>query len=339
MRVRERRSALLLGVTLVLVVGVLAGCDNAGAGDGDAQEIDSEETTGGDDSTEEVSNGDGADTDDGAGDAGESEEDAAGEGGGRVAEEANEEDARASLDTSDMILHLSFDGDVTDETGTSSDSSITDSEKYGEDRDGNAGSAVEFDGSGYVEVGDVDLSSTTDLTVTAWIRHDNSNLDRYRTIAYYLSSAGSADFVEFSMRIRKLGDQSWEDGSFEAWVENNGANGTRTTERVAARWTHVALVYDDEVKELRLYQDGSLKNSRNVSLSVADGTFRIGGGRSGEEFHGLIDDVAVFTRALSNAEIAQAKDEIGTEGADSASEEEDAAQEDAPLTAVPVRAF
>jgi hypothetical protein len=74
------------------------------------------------------------------------------------------------------------------------------------------------------------------------------------------------------------------------------------------------MVYDADAGEIRLYQDGVRHNSKSVALSIDTGNLIIGGGtnNSSNDFYGRIDDVAVFPRALSDAEIALVKDEIKT---------------------------
>jgi hypothetical protein len=172
---------------------------------------------------------------------------------------------------------------------------------------------------------DVSLSGQDAFTITAWIRDDGSDTVSYRRIASYVTGQ---NHDEVAMRIRELNTQldSWRDGSFEGLVENSGRFSTRTTELVMpGSWTHVALVFDGaaatgnvpgvgDTGELRLYQDGRLKNSKLVPVSVQSGNLVVGGGK-GQGFHGRIDDMAVFTRALSDAEIALAKEQILTDGA------------------------
>jgi hypothetical protein len=163
-----------------------------------------------------------------------------------------------------------------------------------------------------MKVEDIDLSADDDITVTAWVRDDGSATTTNRWIAAY---ASSGSYYEFALRIRELADATWQDGSFEAFVENTGANGTRTAENVfPGSWVHIAVVYDSDPGELRVYQDGTRKNSATVTLEIDSGNLIIGGGNgSNDDFHGRIDDLAVFTRALSDDEVELAKDQIGTD--------------------------
>ena len=67
-------------------------------------------------------------------------------------------------------------------------------------------------------------------------------------------------------------------------------------------WQHLALTYDGSL--LRIFIDGTLAGSTSTTGPVAgsDGALRIGG-IAGEYFAGTLDDVRVYNRALSAAEI------------------------------------
>jgi chitodextrinase len=69
-------------------------------------------------------------------------------------------------------------------------------------------------------------------------------------------------------------------------------------------WAHLAFTYDGQT--LRLYENGALVSSLawSGSIPLSNGALRIGGnGQKGEYFAGLIDEVRVYDRALSAAEI------------------------------------
>ena len=73
---------------------------------------------------------------------------------------------------------------------------------------------------------------------------------------------------------------------------------------VTNTWAHVATTYDGA--NLRLYVDGALVGSQAATGSIATSTgqLRIGGNTIwGEYFAGLIDEVRIYNRALTQAEI------------------------------------
>src|SRR5207244_3787397 len=70
-------------------------------------------------------------------------------------------------------------------------------------------------------------------------------------------------------------------------------------------WTHLAFTFDGST--LRLYMNGSLVRSSNMnngSIVTSAGALRIGGNAVfGEYFRGIIDEVRVYNRALTAADI------------------------------------
>jgi hypothetical protein len=89
-----------------------------------------------------------------------------------------------------------------------------------------------------------------------------------------------------------------------------GANRTVTgTSATAANaWTHLALTYDRTA--IRLYVNGVLVRStaRTGAVATSAGPLRIGGNSRGELFTGQLDEVRVYNRALTAAEVVTIRD-------------------------------
>jgi hypothetical protein len=83
-------------------------------------------------------------------------------------------------------------------------------------------------------------------------------------------------------------------------------------------WTHVALTFDNTT--LRLYVNGAQVGTRAVAgpLLTSTGALRIGGNSVwGEHFAGRIDEIRLYNRALSTAEIqSDMNTPVGTPAAD-----------------------
>jgi predicted phage tail protein len=88
-------------------------------------------------------------------------------------------------------------------------------------------------------------------------------------------------------------------------VYTSGDNDLRGTTQVAiGAWTHLAATYDGTT--LRLYVNGALASSQSVSGAIiaSTGALRIGGNSIwGEYFNGLVDEVRIYNKALTAAEI------------------------------------
>ena len=74
----------------------------------------------------------------------------------------------------------------------------------------------------------------------------------------------------------------------------------------AGAWAHIAMTYDGTRQRLYINGVEVLNRAQTGSVAVSAGALRIGGNASwaGEFFRGLIDEVRVYNRALSAAEIA-----------------------------------
>jgi len=109
----------------------------------------------------------------------------------------------------------------------------------------------------------------------------------------------------------------------ENWLGTNTSGGKLTTgfcdvyfdplesEAVITdiQWHHVGLVYDLDVFHRRLYVDGILVAEDNTAVAgnPSDGGFYIGASKdldSGSFFSGMLDDVRIYSQALSAEEIA-----------------------------------
>ena len=77
-----------------------------------------------------------------------------------------------------------------------------------------------------------------------------------------------------------------------------------TAASATGAWTHLAVTYDGA--NLRLYVNGVQTASRALTGSIVTttGLLKIGGNAvSGEWFNGLIDEVRIYNRALTAAQI------------------------------------
>jgi glucose/arabinose dehydrogenase len=161
---------------------------------------------------------------------------------------------------------------------------------------GKVGGALSFNGStDWVTVADAnDLDLTNALTLEAWVKPKTLkswqaviSKEAPGTIAYALYATGGSVAQP------------------NAWIGPSGSYSP--TPLTAGRWTHLAAVYD--ASTLRLYVDGQLVDTRTgvAAPPATTGVLRIGGSGvwSGEQFDGLIDEIRVYDRALTAADVAQ----------------------------------
>jgi hypothetical protein len=163
---------------------------------------------------------------------------------------------------------------------------------------GRFGGALSFNGNGMVTIPHTSsLALTNAMTLEAWVNpaqgavssawrdviyKGNDNYYLMATSANNALPAGGASFGNTSATV-------------EAYATSRLAAGT---------WTHLAITYDGS--RLRLYVNGSFVSSRARSgvFTTSTNPLRIGGNEFYEQFfQGLIDEVRVYNRPLSAAEI------------------------------------
>ena len=162
--------------------------------------------------------------------------------------------------------------------------------------EGKVGGAIAFDGSNYVEVPhatSIGGEVTEGLTVMAWFR-SNVPLD-----------AGSAGNRMLEKGNNYFFLQGVRPGGMNFLVKHGGANFVAGIgdSLEADVWYHIAGVFDGATA--KTYIDGELKGSVEVPGPIDDSQLplRIGSDDSGAFFNGLMDQVLIWKRPLSSAEI------------------------------------
>ena len=173
---------------------------------------------------------------------------------------------------------------------------------------GKIGNALFFDGvNDWVTFADTTGSAIdlgTGMTIEAWV-NPGSQMTDWNTVVLKERGAGNLSYGLYA-----------HDGFPQPSGFNSPAGYTRTnpvantTDRAVRtnaplpinQWTHLATTYDGA--NMRLYVNGVLVSTQpqTGSLSVSNGALRIGGNNvfaGGEFFHGLIDEVRIYNRALT----------------------------------------
>lgn len=195
-----------------------------------------------------------------------------------------------------------------DDTDNSNDLADNNTVGYSSDsKEGDNSADFEAGNSEYLSIADVaqaGLDITGDISICAWVKAES--------VTGYHFIAGK-----------------WNDGSNESYsvyrsstsscivfdLSNDGSSETVAKAAVdlsVGTWMHVAYVYNGT--DMRIYIDGALSsngadNPKTYSGGIYNSTapFCIGAGLNGGSpsfyFDGLIDEVAVFSRALSADEV------------------------------------
>ena len=199
-----------------------------------------------------------------------------------------------------LVLYCSFSegaGDkVNDESGNNLQGEIKGGAKWA--KAGKVGSAIAFSAAAQsVEFpAEKILNITKGITMEGWINPDavqgDSDLWGRRT---------SANQGGYCMQ--------WTNGMIETWIHKGGWQGTRDKQTIKPEpgdWHHVAGVYDG--KNVRQYVNGELDIEFGLSgdMDSVEEVFRIGQAQTSlTAMIGTIDEVAVYSRALTEDEIQE----------------------------------
>jgi hypothetical protein len=166
--------------------------------------------------------------------------------------------------------------------------------------------AVSFPGTddGYGVTADPVLDTTESYSVSAWVQVPASVSQGAVLSQFGDNSSGT--LLTFSPT-----NDAWRFGKHKSdQVEDAGWNVVHSAgPPVRDQWTHLVGVYDAEAGRFRLYVDGLMQDAvESTPAWAAGGAFNIGRylykGNPSLRWNGVIDDVRVYQRVLSPAEIA-----------------------------------
>ncbi|MDO8602086.1 MAG: LamG domain-containing protein [bacterium] len=218
---------------------------------------------------------------------------------------------------SGLVGHWTFDGQYlntttsTDTSGQSNNGTLTGAsgaQNNPQPTIGKLGQALKFDGTDdHVDLGTSNSlrPGTGDFSAVAWIK----NLDNNQWNSFIGDrNSGSIGTVEgWAMSLRDSGDFSviLEDSALNTKYYDSPAT------YVDGIWHHLAFTWNAGTEALTLYADGlplTPTKGSDEALGDISPTTRINIGRqpnNGNPYNGSIDDVRIYNRALSAAEVLQ----------------------------------
>ncbi|HEC02907.1 MAG TPA: LamG domain-containing protein, partial [Phycisphaerales bacterium] len=190
---------------------------------------------------------------------------------------------------------------VTDASGNGHDGTIKGSPAW---IDGKNGKALEFPGTSgsYVDLGTWDPSDgTNELSFALWVRWNGLNGEWQGMIS-----------KRISWNPEPIGEMMWffemNANTGNLWFGRRDGGGVGSSEILPeGEWQHLAISCDGT--NATMYRDGVQANTGGFTLgSKTDAGLRIGSGYSGGSgpFYGAIDDVHIYSHALTADEVRDA---------------------------------
>ena len=209
-----------------------------------------------------------------------------------------------------LEAYVPFDGDVNYAAGNALGSPVSNfGATFTTDRNGNPNSALLLDGSSaYVDYGDLAnfRMGSDDFTIMVWMKGDPTQSGSGIVVGKR-ALQGSVD-PSYAMQWTATNQQLLAYYRDDQGFANVWPNPVVT----ANQWRHVAMVFDRQAVQLRVYIDGvqaAATSLGNLSTFNASGSMfgQLVVGRSGigaQYFRGSVDDLYIFRKALTQAEIA-----------------------------------
>jgi len=182
------------------------------------------------------------------------------------------------------------------------DSSVNDNDGivYGDPNWGTAGqigTAMDFNGvNDYVDCGnDVSLDINDAITLAVWVKTNDCGNSEYNP---YIAKGDNA----YTLQHRNINDLEIAIYDAGAWHFAN----TLVDSSFNGVWHHLAGTYNGS--QIKFYVDGELNATTDYVGSIASETANVNLGRSSDFtdrlYEGLLDDVRIYSRALSQDEVA-----------------------------------
>jgi hypothetical protein len=208
--------------------------------------------------------------------------------------------------TSGLIARYPFDGNANDVSGNNNHGTLVGPVTLTTDRFGAANRAYSFNGSSsYISVpASASLNSpTTACTQAAWVYLYGTSLVGSGFNPLIMKSLTS----ENAFMYRMIANPDYIGAAFNTWDTAQSAGQVTPLNQ----WHHVATVFNGTT--VRYFYDGAFVGSQPMAMTITSDNrpLTIGADTPGifEIFNGKIDDVCIYNRALSDADILQLKNQ------------------------------
>ena len=208
--------------------------------------------------------------------------------------------------TDGLVAHFPLDEDGNSTNGEFTASTVTDVEFGSDGATANTGTSATFNGTSSIIQHDwiAGLNPEESFTLSLWARSEGG------AGAWHSPVTSRNDLNPDSQGFLIYDNEPA--GAWTFWSGNGTVDGNWQAldgpEATIGEWEHLTIVYDDEEKTKKLYVNGELAVESDDSVAENDTKpFSIGaGGDDGTAyfFNGDIDDIALWSRALDDTEVA-----------------------------------
>lgn len=217
--------------------------------------------------------------------------------------------AKSQVPTNGLVLYLPLNGNANDSSSYASNGI-----NYGTtpvpDRFGNPNKAMYFNGSSYISIaGYPTLNLTQDKTVSCWVYLPSTEYqNNYPTIIHKDEPVMSCTY---SLCMTNAPGYASNQYKFDYFFATNSTHYQVYTKQLYTaynnKWLHIVGTYDQNTGYSKIYFNGQLSDSLysgNRTSNPSNLNLFIGCGKiSSTFFKGYLDDIRIYNRAVTKAEV------------------------------------
>jgi hypothetical protein len=226
----------------------------------------------------------------------------------------------AAIPTQGLVARYLFNGNAQDSSGFGHNG-VNHNVTLTSNRFGNGSSAYSFNGTnGYIEIPDhnaFSLSTTGHLSISVWMRPGTLNFPNKEGTGYvHWLGKGEANQREWAFRMYSADNLENRANRTSFYLFNlagsEGAGSYMQEAVTPGTWYHYVAVADIPTDTIKWYKNGVLKDqdpfiNSQYHIHPQNGTspVRVGTRDFASFFKGAIDNINIYNRALSAAEVQQ----------------------------------
>ncbi len=190
--------------------------------------------------------------------------------------------------TNGLVGWWPFNGNANDESGNGNHGTVNGA-TLTSDRNGKTNSAYRFDGKSFISSNQNNFPiGNNSRTVSCWFKLEKEDLNFKMILSYGNYSASNLFAIGFYQKTNEFYFSNHSNALFKRKLNLN-------------QLYNITITYNGS--DYILYIDGVYVTSEKAITNTTSGFFYIGKDPGGGNFIGLIDDIAIFNRALTQEEI------------------------------------
>ncbi|NGF57722.1 LamG domain-containing protein [Parapedobacter sp. SGR-10] len=237
-------------------------------------------------------------------------------------EEHTEETSSVVVPQEGLIAWYPLDGGDSKDHTTNGNHGVSHHVTAASNRHGVYGLATRFNGeNSYIDIQHKDylsIATTGEFTVSVWMRIETLNFSRTQTSEPYVHWMGKGRSGKHEYVFRIYNKDSYRPNRISGYAFNlSGGLGSGASFQHAlsiGEWIHICIVYDFANNTIKIYRDGTHRNTGHftdyeVIPQMGDAPLCIGTRDFASFFKGVLDDLRIYNRALTDEEVQQLSQE------------------------------